>query len=258
MTVRELYFALDKKIPASLSCPWDNDGLMCCPDGAREVKRVLIALDVTAEVADEAVRGGYDCIISHHPFIFKGLRSLDGEEAVSAKAIRLIGAGISVMSFHTRLDAAGGGVNDTLCALLGLEDVSPVFEEGIPLGRIGSLPVGMSAEELAARVKRALGSPFVLLADAGVEARRVAVVGGSGKDMIGAAAAAGADTFVSGRFDYHPMTDARDEIRSPMNLLEAGHFYTENPVCSVIGKMLSDIDAEIEYRVLDSNKIKAV
>ena len=258
MTVRELYTRLNERIPASLSCQWDNDGLMCCPDPSRLVRRVLIALDVTAEVVDEAVRGGYDCIISHHPFIFKGLKALDDEGAISAKAIKLIGAGISVMSFHTRLDAAEGGVNDTLCALLGLCDLSPIFEEGIPLGRIGTLPSPLSAEELAARVKAALGSPLVLISDSGIMAHRVAVVGGSGKDMIGAAKAAGADTFVSGRFDYHPMTDAPDDKTSPMNLIEAGHFYTEAPVCNSIAKMISDIDADIECRVLDSNKIKAV
>ena len=74
MTVKELYSYLDKKIPTSLSCEWDNDGLMCCPEPDREVKRVLVALDVTAEIAETAVSGGYDLIVSHHPFIFKGLK----------------------------------------------------------------------------------------------------------------------------------------------------------------------------------------
>ena len=258
MTVRELYARLNERIPTSLSCQWDNDGLMCCPDGTRKVSRVLIALDVTADVVDEAVGGGYDCIISHHPFIFKGLKALDDEGTISAKAIKLIGARISVMSFHTRLDATEGGVNDTLCSLFGLREISPLFEEEIPLGRIGSLSVPMGAEELAARVKAVLGSPMVLLADAGVKSYRVAVVGGSGKDMIEAAKAAGADTFVSGRFDYHPMTDAPDDKVCPINLIEAGHFYTEAPVCNSIARMISDIDADIECRVFDSNNIKAI
>lgn len=258
MTVRELYARLDKRIPRSLSCEWDNDGLLCCPDGAREVKKVLITLDVTAEAAERAISGGYDCIVSHHPFIFKGLKALDDTGAVSSKAIKLIGAGISVMSFHTRLDAAEGGVNDTLCRLLGLEDVTPLYEEGIPLGRIGNLKRNMSADVLAMLVKKSLGAPFVLLSDAGVEARRVAVVGGSGKDMIEAARGAGADTFLSGRFDYHPMTDAPDSVESPMNLLEAGHFYTEFPVCAALKSMIEDIDGAIACDVYSSNNIKAI
>ena len=258
MNVRELYARLNEKIPQSLSCSWDNDGLLCCPDGARRVRRVLIALDVTSAVADAAIEGGYDCIISHHPFIFKGLKALDDEGAISAKAIKLIAAGISVMSFHTRLDATEGGVNDTLCELLGLGDITPIYEENIPLGRVGALSAPMSAKALAEKVKAALGAPFVLLADASVPACRIAVLGGSGKDMIDAARAAGADTFVSGRFDYHPMTDAADEKVAPINLIEAGHFYTEAPVCYALQKMVSEIDGGIECRVFDSNNIMAV
>ena len=73
MTVKQLYKILDEKIPKALSCEWDNDGLMCCPDADRQVRRVLLALDVTKEVVCAATEGGYDLIVSHHPFIFKGL-----------------------------------------------------------------------------------------------------------------------------------------------------------------------------------------
>ncbi len=258
MTVRELYRELEKRIPSSLSCPWDNDGLLCCPEGAREVKRVLITLDVTGQVTDYAIDKGYDCIISHHPFIFKGIKALDAEGAVSAKAMRLICAGVSVMSFHTRLDAVEGGVNDTLCTLLGLSDISCLEGEGIPLGRVGGLEAAMSAEDFAALVKKTLGAPFVLLSDAGVAVKRVAVLGGSGKDMIEAARASGADTFLSGRLDYHPMTDAVDERISPMNLLEAGHFYTEQPVCGALKEMIGEIDTDILCDIYSSNVIKAI
>lgn len=258
MTVRELHAKLSERIPRQLSCPWDNDGLMCCPDGGREVRRVLITLDVTSAVADRAVSGGYDCVISHHPFIFKGLKSIDDEGAVSAKALKLIASGVAVMSFHTRLDAAEGGVNDTLCGLLGIKNTQPLFEEGIPLGRVGELESEISAEELALRVKTALGAPFVLLSDVGATVKRVAAVGGSGKDMIETARAAGADAFVSGRLDYHPMTDAPDENTRPMSLIEAGHFYTEQPVCNTIAKMVTDIDNSVICDIYSSNVIKAI
>lgn len=258
MTVRELYAELDSRIPRALSCQWDNDGLMCCPNGSRQVKRALVTLDVTAEAVEQAIKGGYDCIISHHPFIFKGLKALDDEGSVSAKAIDLIMAGISVMSFHTRLDAAEGGVNDTLCSMLGLEDVAPLYEEGIPVGRVGMLKRNVSADVLAMLVKERLRAPVVLLSDAGVEARRVAVVGGSGKDLIETARAAGADTFISGRLDYHPMTDAPDNAATPMNLIEAGHFYTEFPVCGRLCRMIGEVDPDIECEIFDSNVIKVI
>ena len=257
MNVRELYRALDYRIPASLSCEWDNDGLMCCPDSNREVRRALVVLDVTSDTVDHAIKGGYDVIISHHPFVFKGLKSLVDDGGVSANAISLIQNGISVMSFHTRLDAVDGGVNDRLCELLELKNVSPILEEDIPLGRIGELDESMSAEDFAAKVKAVLGSPFVLLSDVGVPAHRVAVLGGGGKDFVGIASLYGADTFVSGRFDYHPMTDAKDCVH-PINLIEAGHFYTEYPVCQVLADMIRKVDENIECDIFNSNVIKAI
>ena len=114
MKIRELYNALDARMPRSLSCSWDNDGLMCCPDGNKTVNRVLVALDVTGEVVEYAKANGYDVIISHHPFIFNGLKSVDDEGYISKKLISLVKADIAVMSFHTRLDAVEGGVNDKL------------------------------------------------------------------------------------------------------------------------------------------------
>ena len=258
MNIGNLYTELEKRIPRSLSCAWDNDGLLCCPDSSKEVKKVLVTLDVTSAAVELAIAGGYDCIVSHHPFIFKGLGALTDEAPISAKAIKLINAGISVISFHTRLDALDGGVNDTLCALLGVKDTEPLFEDGIPIGRIGRLDAPESAEEFAKRVKAALGSPFVLLSDAGISSHKVAVLGGSGKDMIALARRAGADTFISGRLDYHPLTDALDEKTAPMNLLEAGHYYTEAPICKVLAKMITEIIPEAVCDIYASNVIKAI
>ncbi len=253
MTVRELYQLLNKKFPTSLSCDWDNDGLMCCPDGAREVRRVLLTLDVTADAIERAIATKCDLILSHHPLIFKGVKSLDGETPVSAKAIDLIRHGISVMSFHTRLDAAEDGVNDVLAALLGLSDVTPFGEEAI--GRIGLLPQETTAEDFARKVKEVLCAPVVQLADAKIPVRRVAVLGGSGGDDVDAAKAAGADTYVSGELKYHQMTDAPEE---KINLITAGHFHTEFPVCQMLKTLLVEIDPSIETEIYDNYKIKTI
>lgn len=253
MTVRELYEILNEKIPPSLSCPWDNDGLMCCPDGTRKVGRVLITLDVTEAAVDYAVRGGYDLILSHHPMIFKGLRAVNEEQYIARKTIRLIREGISVMSFHTRLDAVEGGVNDTLAALLGLRDVSPFGEEAI--GRIGTLPAPISAREFAERVKALLHAPAVFLGDAGRPVSRVALLGGSGGDDLSAAKAAGADTYLSGNLGYHDMTDAPE---AGMNLLEAGHYFTEQPVTKTLKQMLLAILPDAEADIYESNTVLTI
>ena len=251
MTVNELSRYMNDRIPRELSCSWDNDGLMCCPDGDRAVRRALVALDVTSEVVDTAIKGEYDVIVSHHPFIFKGLKSINDENYIAEKAVKLIKHGISVFSFHTRLDALDGGVNDCLCALLSLENVT-VFGE-CDIGRVGDLPTQMTAEELALSVKDLLGADGVLLSDCGKTCRRVAVLGGEGGDDIGAAIAAGADTYISGRLGYHSMADAPD---IGINLIEAGHFYTENPVCTALVEMLLEADSKIVCDVYHSNKIK--
>ncbi len=252
MTVKQLYGMLDKEIPSFLSCEWDNDGLMCCPLPEREVHKVLICLDATADACRRAIDGGYDLIVTHHPLIFKGLKRVEPSDFISAKVIELIKNGISVFSFHTRLDALEGGVNDTLVAMLGLTDVLP-FAEGI--GRIGSLPAECSAEALAREVKEKLGADGVLLADAGHPCRRVAVLGGNGNDDIDEAAALGADTYISGDFAYHSKTDAPDR---GINLIEAGHFQTENPVCEVLYRMLVSADEALICDIYHSNRTKLI
>lgn len=255
MTVRQLYEFMNGRIPASLSCEWDNDGLMCCPDGCRNVRKVLVTLDVTADAVDEAVSGGFDVIVSHHPFIFHAQKSLTDDANVPRKAMTLIRNGIAVMSFHTRLDALEGGVNDLLAERLGVTDVAPVGADNPAICRVGHLEKECTATEFAQRVKQALGAPFVLLADAGRPAYRIALLGGEGGDDIETAKAAGADTFVSGRLGYHNMTDAPD---CGINLIEAGHFYTEDPVCGFIAELIREADSKIACSVFYSNRIKAV
>lgn len=255
MTVNELYRELSTKIPEGLSCDWDNDGLMCCPDGERQVGKVLIALDVTSDVVSFAVSGGFDLIVSHHPFIFKGLKSVNEENYIAAKAIELIKNNISVMSFHTRLDAVSGGVNDVLSACLGLENVTIMANGNEEIGRVGELPEPLSLSDFAERVKKTLGAPAVVVSDAGLPVHRVAVLGGEGGDDIYAARASGADTFVSGRLGYHNMVDAPE---MGINLIEAGHFYTENPVCGALVGLIRDIDGNIKTEIYCSNRIKIV
>ena len=253
MTVKEYYKHFCEKIPAELSLEWDNDGLMCCPDADRTVKKILIALDITEAVVEEAVKGGYDLILSHHPLVFRGVKSLTEKDGTGRKLLLLVKNGISAMSFHTRLDAVAGGVNDVLAEVLGLTDVTVFGDEGI--GRIGNLPAPTDDVTFAKTVKERLHAPSVKLASGKRPVSRVALLGGSGKDDVYLALAAGADTYVTGELAYHQLVDAPE---MGLNLIEAGHFYTEYPVCLKLKEMLSDIDGEITADVFFSNKIKAV
>ena len=220
MTVTELYRKLDERFPSSLSCDWDNDGLMVCPDGDAAVKRVLFTLDVTEGAVRYAAENGFGLIVSHHPLIFHPLKTLS-----DPRLIRLVREGISVMSFHTRLDAADGGVNDALASVLGLTGTERFTPCGI--GVIGTLPEPLCPEAFAGKIKSALGAPKLETILTDRPCRRVAAVGGDGKEFLSDAAAAGADTYVTGSLSYNAMTDAES---LGMNLITAGHFETEQPV----------------------------
>ena len=255
MNVKELYGRLEERIPRELSCSWDNDGLMCCSDPEKEVRRVLIALDITAEIAEQAVVGGYDLVISHHPLVFRPLKALEPSGPVAKKVIRLLCAGVSAMSFHTRLDAVCGGVNDTLAAALGLTETTPFGNDGETIGRMGTLPREMTLTEFAELVKSVTGAPCVTVSDGGVPVRRVAILGGSGSDDVGAAEQAGADTYLSGELAHHHLADCPEH---GINLVAAGHFYTENPVCETLRGMLLEIDPTLTVDVANSNRVRII
>lgn len=241
MKVRELYNCLDERIPSSLSCDWDNDGLMVESDGEKEVKKALISLDVTPDAVDYAIEGGFDVIISHHPLIFKPLKSVNDNSYISRMVNKLIKSDISAMSFHTRLDIVGGGVNDALASVIGLTDVEPMPE----IGRVGNLGEEVYIDDFVGFVRDVLGCDHVnFVGDSPVF--RVAVVGGDGKDNFADAIACGADTYLTGSMSYNTMVDA---AYMGVNVIEAGHFHTEQPVCAVLAKTLAElgIDCEIFY-----------
>ena len=252
MTVRKLYAFLNERIPTSLSCAWDNDGLMCCADADAKVKRVLVALDITAKVVKTAIDGGYDLIVSHHPLIFSPLRAIDPDDHVAKKVISLLRAGISAMSFHTRLDAVEGGVNDRLASLLGLEHIAPFGQDGEEIGRVGSLAAPMTLKEFAALVRTATGAEQLLVSDAGRTVSRVALLGGSGSDDVKAAIKAGADTYLTGELKHNYLTDAPE---LGINLVSAGHFHTEDPVCKRIKELLMEADASLAVDIVSSNTV---
>ena len=256
MTVKELYNKLCEIIPTSLSCEWDRDGLESCPDPNRDVKKVFISLDVTGDVIDKAAEAGADVIISHHPIFFGGLGNMNALTHSGAKAVKLAKNDIAVMSFHTRLDALTDGVNDTLAAIVGLEGVETVGNDQIC--RVGELPEEMDALDFVNMLKEKLSfggeerEAHIALCPAGRKVKRVALVGGGGGGEIDLAASVGADTYITGELKHHERLSADD---FGINLICAGHFFTEYPVCTFLEKTVNEICPEVEAEVIFSNKI---
>ena len=251
MNVQEFYKKLSVHFPEELREAWDNDGIMCCADGTAEIYRALVTLDVTEEIVDYAIERGFNLIISHHPLIFKPLGAITEENNVSRKVIKLINNNVSVFSFHTRADKAEGGVNDILAGILGLKNTEPFGEGG--LGRIGELDEECDLDVFSDIIKTKLGADGIRVADGYDTVKRVAVVGGEGKGYVNAAIACGADTYVSGRIGYNVMEEAPERA---INLIEAGHYYTEFPITSYFAELVGKIDDSVYIEIADSNMIK--
>ena len=253
MTVKELYSEFARIIPEDLRESWDNDGIMCCADGTAEVTRVLVALDVTESIVDYAIEQSFDLIISHHPLIFKPLSAIDEENHIARKIIKLLGSGISVFSFHTRLDKLMGGVNDQLAELLEIRFAEAFGDD--ELGRIGYIDEPMDLQDFAYRVKQITGSDAVKYADGFNNVYKVALVGGDGKGYVKAALEAGADTYISGRIGYNVMEEASE---MGINLIEAGHYFTEQHITDFFAETLYDLDPAIYVEIQNSNLIKTI
>ncbi len=247
MNILEFSDALDALYPKSLSCPWDNDGLMCCTDPTVQIKKVLVALDATRKVLKEAATHQFDLVLTHHPLLFKGPKTIVPFTATGGRVIAALQSNIAVLSLHTRLDAGEGGVNDCLAMSLGLTGPLKVFgdSESPTLGRIGTTDIS-DGSAFAAHVKEALQAPAVC-AYLCRPVKRVAVCGGSGGDLVFPALDAGADTIVTGECGYNLCLDGVD---AGINIITAGHFHTEQPVCRRLTQLAQEIagaDTEIIF-----------
>lgn len=235
MKVRDILDYLQTLAPVHMKYDWDNVGLLC---GSREkeVGKVLVALDPFLDVCEEAARLGADLVVSHHPLIFRPCKSVTDEDPVGRSILYLASHGIAAVNAHTNLDCAPGGVNDVLAETLGLGDVGLIEPrgEGYGLLRKGTIQE-QKLECFLTLVKEKLGTPVLRYVDGGRPVHHVAVGGGSCGDEYEAALRAGCDTLVTADVKYNQFWDAKE---LGLNLIDAGHYYTENPVCAVLADRL--------------------
>ena len=232
-TVNDLVELLEELLPSNLAEDWDNVGLMLGRKG-KTVKKILLALDLSKEVVEQAVAQKIDLIVTHHPAIFKKLKRVVDNDWQQDLLLTLAENGIAVYSAHTNLDCVSTGVNDVLAKLLKLEDIE-VLDDSNGLGRIGVVEE-TSLAEYAQAVKVVLKADYVVIGDAGKQVRKVAVCGGAGSDLIDLALAKGADTLVTGDVKYH---SAQQAVFSGLNIIDAGHQPTELPVLEKLADRLS-------------------
>ncbi len=230
-TVHDILQFVQSLAPAYMKEDWDNVGLLC-GSGKTPVSKVLVALDPFEAVCHEAAACGAEVIVTHHPLIFQPAKSVTDQTSVGRCIGYLWQHGISAINAHTNYDCAPGGVNDILAQTLGLQDVQlirPVGTDaqGLPYGllRMGTVQA-QALPDFLAHVKTALGCEGLRFVDGGKPVHRVAVGGGSCAGGMLEALDAGCDTFVTADVRYNQFWDAHD---LGLNLIDAGHFQTENP-----------------------------
>ena len=235
MTVQNIFDFLNNKFPVETACGFDNVGTLV-GDRNKKVTKAIIALDCTLPVINEAVKNGCELIITHHPIIFNGIKSVLDDTLV----YELIKNGLSVISMHTNLDQGDGGVNDTLCDVIGLKNVETVEAPDKFLLKKGELSP-LLADDFAKHLKTVLNYPVRYVGNG--EIKNVLVCSGSGAQYHTLAKLIGCDALVTADVRHNNFLDA---AQNGVALFECGHFNTEvvviKPLCELLSKEFNDIE----------------
>jgi len=256
--VKDVANIIERLAPTRLAESWDNVGLMV-GDPDKIVETIFICLDVTSENVSRAIEQGADLIISHHPLIFSPIKNIVENDILGGILCTLIKNDIAVYSAHTNLDHADGGMNDILADKLGLEDVRRFTEEectdgtGNPIdniGRVGYLDTPVELEDFKSLVKSILGCRSIRsLGNPSDTISTVALCTGSGGEGIYSAYHSGADVYVTSDIKHH---EAQLAFELGINLIDAGHFETENTICDFLKTYLEENLTDIEVIASDA------
>ena len=240
LTVQQVYDFINDRAPFETQVAYDNSGLLV-GDPQLQVTGVLFALDVTDRVIDEAAAQGANLIVTHHPLMFSPIKRLVETNYEAHLLCRLIREGVSLIAAHTNLDQAAGGINDALANRIGLTDV-----QGEGFVRVGTLPTPMTAGGLAAHIGDKLGDVVRVMGDPSTRVTKVGMCSGSGADEWPAAAALGAQAFLTGEAKHHIALEASS---AGVVILEAGHHATEEPGIFALADALQMSELVVQYKV---------
>lgn len=220
---------IEKFAPKFLKEDYDNVGLMV-GDEQKEVRKVLLALDCTKEVIDEAVELGVYLIVTHHPLLFKKPKNIVKEDLLGNKIINLIKKDIALYSCHTNLDSAREGINETLVKILGFNSNQIIesaeaknYKDG-GIGRVVNLDKEIDLDEVIRIVKNNLNIKNMRVVRGSNKVNALAIINGSGQDFFYKAKSIGVDCIITGDTTYHFASDFKE---MGISIIDAGHFSTE-------------------------------
>ncbi len=227
MKISEIIDAITAFAPLNLQESWDNSGVQV-GDVAAECSGVLLCVDATEIIIDEAIARGCNLVLAHHPLLFRGLKQIVGQTLVERTVLKAIRGGITVFSAHTSLDSTLGGISWEMARMLGAKVervLSPsAANPSVGLGVVATLPEPMAPEAFAQKVKAAFGSPACrCTALPSQPISRIAMCGGAGGEFIPLAIAAGAQAYISSDTRYHDFVDNASSIF----LVDIGHYESE-------------------------------
>lgn len=247
-TVNDVFRFLSEFAPIELAEPWDNVGLLVGHKSV-QVKRILVSLDITDAVIDEACNISAELIVSHHPVIWEGYKFVTDQNYQQERVMRLIENQIAAICMHTNLDKTVGGVDDTLVEKLELIPEQKLGADGI--GRISRLREPVPLNNFLPRIKQMLQAKGLRYHDAGKTVMKIATCCGAGGDYLYDAVKAGCDTFITGDVKHNIFVDAEGY---QINLVDAGHFTTENQIVNKIAKELRQHFTDIGVAETDAFK----
>lgn len=230
INMTELQYILNEIAPVADQEEWDNSGMQI-DMGRPEVNRILVCLEITREVVEEAISLDVDFIVTHHPLIFHGIKRIDKNDVAGSNLLDLIFTGISVYSSHTCFDSARGGNNDELACRLQLHRISRMAIPGQlykaqGMATQGYLDTPMRLADFAMYLDDILEHPggVKISGDPDRIIRKVGLCTGAGGEFAAAAVAAGCDVYISGDMKHHEVQAAKE---SGMAVIDGGHFGTE-------------------------------
>lgn len=250
LKVKDVIKIMETIAPPKLAESYDNVGLMV-GDKDGEVTKILVALDVTLEVINEAIEKQCNLILTHHPILFLKPKTITTDTLLGKKIIKLIENKINVYSSHTNLDAVENGLNDIATELLGydnhrvLEVNKSIENNNNGVGRVIKVNSPLTLIELCNKIKEKYNAPFVRYAgNKDKEIKTIALINGSGEDYFSLAAKSGCDCIITGDTSYHHVSDI---VEDNIAVIDAGHFITEWPAMKLIGKKLNNIIKDMGY-----------